>query len=251
MQLSAQRRARIIHAQLLHHQGNSLRQIAEQLHVSHSTVHDDLQHFDDHYPDLARSLAQTLAVNHALSLNAFLEQLLAHGPLGPANDLGDQTDDAPPIPPDRLQDIHRQYRSTVVALFREQRLALRELRQSARPPMPPLNLDLLPLTAPEALPATAPPQLPRLSPQQLLNLAGGLQTPDQTEQDLTEPTDSEHPQPPRPDTNPQPNPAAAPIPETAPEHQPAAPQNRAQRRRAQRQAQRQTQRQARKQRQAV
>ena len=219
MQLTPQRRTRILHAQLLHHQGKSLNQIADQLDVSRSTVHDDLQHFHDHYPDLAHSLNQTLTINHALSLNTFLEELLAQGPLGFLNDQTD--DDAPPIPPDRLADIHKHYLSTVTALFREQRLALRELQSAARSTAPP-NLALLP------------------NPEQLLgNLLNGLHPPDYSGPSRTTPNISEHLQHPRPDTNPSLNTAPAAIQENPLDPQPTTPQNRAQRRRAQRAARKQ------------
>ena len=211
MQLTPQRRTRIIHAQLLHQQGKSLNQIAEQLDVSRSTVHDDLQHFHDHYPDLAHSLNQTLTINHALSLNTFLEALLAQGPLGFLNDQTDD-DDAPPIPPDRLAGIHKHYLSTVTSLFREQRLALRELQSAARPATPPFSLPPLPLN--------------------------DLHPPDYSGPSWTTPDISEHLQHPRPDTNPALNAAPAPIPENPPDPQPTIPQNRAQRRQAQRASQR-------------
>ena len=212
MQLTPQRRHRIIHAQLLHQQGKSLSQIAEQLDVSRSTVHDDLQHFHDHYPDLAHSLTQTLTITHALSLNTFLEELLAQGPLGFLND---QTDDEeqPPIPPERLADIHKHYLTTVIALFREQRLALRELQSAARPATPPFSLPPLPLN--------------------------DLQPPDYSGPNWTTPNISEHLQQPRPDTNPSLNAAPAAIPENPPDPQSITPQNRAQRRRAQRAARKQ------------
>ena len=228
MQLTPQRRHRILHAQLLHHQGKPLNQIADQLDVSRSTVHDDLQHFHDHYPDLAHSLTQTLTITHALSLNTFLEDILAQGPLGFLNDQTDE-DDAPPIPPDRLADIHKHYLSTVAALFREQRLALRELQSAARSTAPP-NLALLP------------------NPEQLLgNLLNGLHPPDYSGPSRTTPNISEHLQHPRPDTNPSLNTAPAAIQENPLDPQPTTPQNRAQRRRAQRASQRA----ARKQRKAV
>ena len=221
MQLTPQRRHRILHAQLLHQQGKSLNQIAEQLDVSRSTVHDDLQHFHDHYPDLAHSLNQTLTIAHALSLNTFLEELLAQGPLGFLNDQTDD-DDQPPIPPERLADIHKHYLSTVIALFREQRLALRELQRDARPNIPPLQLAPLP------------------NPEQLLgNLLNDLQPSDYSGPSWTTPNISEHLQHPRPDTNPSLNAAPAPIPETPPDSQPTTPQNRAQRRQAQRAARKQ------------
>ena len=212
MQLTPQRRHRILHAQLLHHQGKSLNQIAEQLDVSRSTVHDDLQHFHDHYSDLAHSLNQTLTINHALSLNTFLEELLAQGPLGFLNDQTDE-DDQPPIPPDRLADIHKHYLSTVASLFREQRLALRELQSAARPNIPPFSLPPLPLN--------------------------DLHPPDYSGPSRTTPNISEHLQHPRPDTNPALNAAPAAIPENPPDPQPTTPQNRAQRRRAQRAARKQ------------
>ena len=212
MQLTPQRRHRILHAQLLHQQGKSLTQIAEQLDVSRSTVHDDLQHFHDHYPDLAHSLNQTLTINHALSLNTFLEALLAQGPLGFLNDQTDD-DDQPPISPERLADIHKHYLTTVIALFREQRLALRELQRAARPATPPLSLPPLPLN--------------------------DLQPPDYSGPSWTTPNISEHLQQPRPDTNPALNAAPAAIPENPPDPQPTTPQNRAQRRRAQRAARKQ------------
>ena len=258
MHFSPQRRTRIIHAQLLHHQGKSLRQIAEQFGVSHSTVHDDLRCFDTHYAEIAQSLAHAMAVNHAISINAFLEQLISDGPIGPFAHIYSPGPTGEPRPLTQtiavadVPGLHKQFVSAAVALFRERRLAFRDLQhiaaQQSQQPQPPV--EQLTETTADTLPD--PAELPDQS--------------DYSGQNLTPPTTSDHPNPPL-NQPPPPNPpltqgtTAAPNPPPThgavadPNPPPtqgevprsggggrtpptAVPQNRAQRRQAQREAER-------------
>ena len=246
MHFSPQRRTRIIHAQLLHHQGKSLRQIAEQFGVSHSTVHDDLRCFDTHYAEIAQSLAHAMAVNHAISINAFLEQLINDGPIGPFAHIYSPGPTGEPRPLTQsiaiadVPGLHKQFVSAAVALFRERRLAFRDLQhiaaQQSQQPQPPV--EQLTETTADTLPD--PAELPDQS--------------DYSGQNLTPPTTSDHPQPPPANPPPAPNPppmqgttADLNPPPTQGEvprsggggrPPPTVPQNRAQRRQAQREAER-------------
>ena len=248
MHLTPQRRTRIIHAQLLHHQGHSLRQIAEHFNVSHSTVHDDLRLFDTQYPEIAQSLAHAMAVNHAISINTFLEQLIEQGPLSPFADIygqnaaGEQVPVAQTINLGNVPGLHKQYIAAAVALFRERRLAFRDLQhvaaQPAQPSQPPAEQPTD--TTADTLPD--PPELPA--------------SPDYAGQNLTPPTTSDHPPSPLPPSWGETQSGAPhrnPPPTQGPHRNPPPtqgevsqrdgggppPQNRAQRRQAQREAQRQ------------
>ena len=284
MQFSPQRRTRIIHAQLLHHQGKSLRQIAEQFGVSHSTVYDDLRCFDTHYAEIAQSLAHAMAVNHAISINAFLEQLISDGPIGPFAHIFSPGPTGEPMPLTQsiaiadVPGLHKQFISAAVALFRERRLAFRDLQhiaaqqpQQPQPSQPPA--EQLTDTTADALP----------DPAELADQS------DYSGQNLTPPTTSYHPNPPQnqpPPPNPPPTQEATAAPTPPPTQEataaptppptqgataglnppptqrevprsggggrppPTTPQNRAQRRQAQREAER-LERQERKRRQPV
>ena len=138
MPLSPQRRRRALHAHQLRQQGLPLRQIAQQLSVSRTAVHNDLRAFETHRPQLIQTLADDKLLDHAQRLEQRLDQLLSEHPLSklerflalnhdgqvrPLNEI---------LPPDqiaRFVDIHERAIRTALT---EYRATLRDLRASTR-----------------------------------------------------------------------------------------------------------------------
>ena len=138
MTLSPQRRRRALQAHQLRQQGLSLRQIAQQLHLSRTAVHNDLRALETQRPQLIQALADDKLLDHAQRLEQRLDQLLSEHPLSklerflalnhdgqvrPLNEI------LPPEQIARFVDIHERAIRTALA---EYRATLRDLRASTR-----------------------------------------------------------------------------------------------------------------------
>ena len=76
MHIPPKRRRRILNAHHLRQQGQSLRKIAEQLHVSHATIRADLQLVESHWSELAAPAADDLLLNQLHILRCLLVKLV-------------------------------------------------------------------------------------------------------------------------------------------------------------------------------
>ena len=138
MTLSPQRRRRALQAHQLRQQGLSLRQIAQQLNLSRTAVHNDLRALETQRPQLTQAIADDKLLDHAHRLEQRLDQLLSEHPLSklerflalnhdgqvrPLNEI------LPPEQIARFVDIHERAIRTALA---EYRAALRDLRASTR-----------------------------------------------------------------------------------------------------------------------
>ena len=76
MQITPERRQRILKAQHLRQQGQSLRKIAEQLGVSHATVIADLKLLETHWSEIAAAAADDLLIEQMHHLRQYLAHVL-------------------------------------------------------------------------------------------------------------------------------------------------------------------------------
>ena len=83
MPTSPQRRARIRQAHQLRQHGHTLRSIAQQLNVSHSTIAEDLKRFETHRSEITAHVNHDLQLEHTLQLRDRLHHLYAQDPLHP------------------------------------------------------------------------------------------------------------------------------------------------------------------------
>ena len=261
MPLSPRRRRRALQAHQLRDQGLSLRQIAQHLHISHTTVHHDLLALETNWPEIAQSAVAEHTMRVVQLSRQRLETLAREGPLGPFHRVQTRTPDGLIYPAAQLLSdaslirLHELHERALHNAARQLLNAVKQLGRTAPDQIAPnadhapWSDDQLPFPLEEladaelpnaALPDDQPPALnPPTAPDNTLTEPN---TPNQT---LTNPTTPNHLQPPRPDS-------AAPqtaAPTTA--QHPNRPtttlhETRAQRRLAQRQAQRQAERQARK-----
>ena len=83
MPTSPQRRARIRQAHQLRQHGHTLRSIANQLNVSHSTIAEDLKLFETQRSEITAHVNHDLQLEHTLQLRDRLHHLYAQDPLHP------------------------------------------------------------------------------------------------------------------------------------------------------------------------
>ena len=182
MPLSPRQRRRALQARQLRDQGLPLRQIADQLDISHSTARRDLLALETDWPDIARAAAHELILQLVQLCRHRLETLAREGPLGPFNQLNLRTDALSPDHRIRLHELHnRALRNTAAQLLE----AVAQLNAAATTPINPADWseNQLPYPLDELTDAERP-------------------APDNPYQDVPNPTTRNRPQPPRPDSNP-------------------------------------------------
>ena len=232
MPTSPQRRRRILHAHELRQAGQSLRQIATTLGVSHATIHADLKLFETDWSDLAEQTADDFLFEHVTLLRRRVHRLLQEDPTKPLEGFsfltngGRVTPLLPNTAPAQIARLHEVHHRAIATALREYRLILRELRPAAkaraladaeaeafdfpndqlvdapRPKSLPDPAKTQPkLNEPDHLRPPGPPTFePSPTPEQLER--GTLSIVDDYERSKTKPTNPDQPQPPRPDTQP-------------------------------------------------
>ena len=167
MPTSPQRRRRILHAHELRQAGNSLRQIADTLGVSHATIHADLKLFETDWSDIAEQTADDFLFEHVTLLRRRVHRLLQEDPTKPLEGFsfltngGRVTPLLPNTAPAQIARLHEVHHRAIATALREYRLILRELRPPPKPARSP---------TPRPKPSTSPttnsstPRDPRLSP---------------------------------------------------------------------------------------
>ena len=232
MPTSPQRRRRILHAHELRQAGNSLRQIAETLGVSHATIHADLKLFETDWSDIAEQTADDFLFEHVTLLRRRVHRLLQEDPTKPLEGFsfltngGRVTPLLPNTAPAQIARLHEVHHRAIATALREYRLILRELRPAAKAraladaeaeafDFP--DDQLVDAPRPKALPDPAKTQ-PKLNEPNHLRPAGPptfepsptpeqlerrtLSIVDDYERSKTKPTKPDQPQPLRPDTQP-------------------------------------------------
>ncbi len=202
MPLSPQRRRRALRAHELRQHHFTIREIAEELHVSPATVHDDLRAIETHQAEFARATAQDALLQHLALLRHRIHELITN-PLKPLEPFAAQNPDGSVQPlfqhidsADLIRYLQHRDRALQSAL-REYRLTARDLLRAAD------TAQLDPETIAAAVneypaaeladaepPIGQPTELPTEHSEQTLN------NPEQTRTNLN---NSEHPQPLRPD----------------------------------------------------
>ncbi len=242
MPTSPQRRRRILHAHELRQAGNSLRQIAETLGVSHATIHADLKLFETDWSDIAEQTADDFLFEHVTLLRRRVHRLLQEDPTKPLEAFSFVTDGGRVTPlvertaPAQIARLHEVHHRAIATALREYRLILRELRPAAKAraladaeaeafDYP--DDQLVDAPRPKALPDPAKTQ-PKLNEPNQLRPTGPpafdpSPTPEQRERQTlsmmadyqrskTKPTNPDQLQPPRPDTHPgEPSTAKTPL----------------------------------------
>ena len=209
MPLSPQRRRRALRAHELRQHCFTIREIAAELHVSPTTIHDDLRAVEAHQADFARATAQDALLQHLALLRRRIHELTTD-PLKPLEPFAAQNPDGTVQPlfqhiqsADLIRYLQQRDRALESAL-REYRLTARELLRAADAGQldaeaaaaandypaeeladapPPINQTI-------AQPVAQPAELPVTQPEQ---------TPNNPEQTRTKLNNSEQPQPLRPD----------------------------------------------------
>ena len=222
MPTSPQRRHRIRRAHQLRQHGHTLRQIAQQLNVSHSTIAEDLKRFETHRQEITTDISHDLQLEHTLQLRDRLHHLYAQDPLHPlqryplTDAQGRQKTRAAEATTSEIIRLYSLHQRAITQAEREYRHALQELAhadinseadtldypddqlaaaqpvQPAQPrtqPTKPDQIRTTPTTAEHAKPAAKPAKSPKTQPDH-------PQTqPTKPEQTRTTPTTTEHPQP--------------------------------------------------------
>ena len=232
MPTSPQRRRRILHAHELRQAGQSLRQIATTLGVSHATIHADLKLFETDWSDIAEQTADDFLFEHVTLLRRRVHRLLQEDPTKPLEAFSFVTDGGRVTPlaertaPAQIARLHEVYHRAIATALREYRLVLRELRPAAKAralaDAEAESFDypddqLVDAPRPKALPDPAKTQ-PKLNEPNQLRPPGPptfdpSPTPEQRERQTlsmmadyqrskTKPTNPDQPQPPRPDSQP-------------------------------------------------
>ncbi len=232
MPTSPQRRRRILHAHELRQAGQSLRQIATALGVSHATIHADLKLLETDWSGIAEQTADDFLFEHVTLLRRHVHRLLQEDPTKPLEafsfltDGGKVTPLLPHTAPAQIARLHEVHHRAIATALREYRLILRELRPAAKAraladaeaeafDFP--DDQLLDAPRPKAVPDPAKTQ-PKLNEPNHLRPVGPptfepAQTPEQRERTTlsilgdyerskTRSTNPDQPQPPRPDTQP-------------------------------------------------
>ena len=197
MPLSPQRRRRALRAHELRQECRTIRQIAQQLHVSPTTIHDDLRAVETHQADFARATAQDALLQHLALLRRRIHDLMAD-PLKLLEPFAAQHPDGSLQPlfqhissAELIRHLQQRDRALETAL-REYRLSARDLLRAAQTgqlnPQAAAAVNQYP--AEELADAPQPSEQPINQPEQ---------TPNNPEQTRTTLNNSEHPQPARPD----------------------------------------------------
>ena len=195
MPLSPRQRRRALRAHQLRGEGLPLRQIADQLQISHSTARRDLLALETDWPDIARAAAHELILQVVQLCRHRLETLAREGPLGPFSRLNLRTDTLSSDHRIRLHELHnRALRNTASQLL--QAVAQLNADTVAAGPIDPADWSAgeLPYPLDELTDAQRP-------------------APDNPCQDVPNPTAPNHYQPPRPDRD-----LSQPGPHYAPKH---------------------------------
>ena len=138
MPTSPQRRRRILHAHELRQAGQSLRQIATTLGVSHATIHADLKLFETDWSDIAEQTADDFLFEHVTLLRRRVHRLLQEDPTKPLEGFsfltngGRVTPLLPNTAPAQIARLHEVHHRAIATALREYRLILRELRPAAK-----------------------------------------------------------------------------------------------------------------------
>ena len=138
MPTSPQRRRRILHAHELRQAGQSLRQIATALDVSHATIHADLKLLETDWSDIAEQTADDFLFEHVTLLRRHVHRLLQEDPTKPLEafsfltDGGKVTPLLPHTAPAQIARLHEVHHRALATALREYRLTLRELRPAAK-----------------------------------------------------------------------------------------------------------------------
>ena len=215
MPTSPQRRARIRQAHQLRQHGHTLRQIANQLNVSHSTIAEDLKLFETQRSEITAHVNHDLQLEHTLQLRDRLHHLYAQDPLHPfqryplTDAQGRQKTRVAEASNNEIIRLYSLHQRAITQAEREYRHALKELAhadissetdtdaldypddqlaapaQPAQPRTTPTTTEHAKPTQPAAKPAKSPqpqPNHPRTQPTK-------------PEQPRTQPTTAEQPQP--------------------------------------------------------
>ena len=214
MPLSPRRRRRALQAHQLRAQGLSLRQIAQHLRISHTSVHHDLLALETDWPEIARTAANELTMSVVQLFQQRLETLAREGPLGPFKGIQNRTADGTIYPAAqllddaaiiRLHELHdRALRNAAGQLLQ----AAKQLNNTAAPidaaaePDAPLGELPYPLEELADADLNAEQPIPEPAPDAPAAPNQTLTAPTKPNQRLTNPTTPNHPQPPRPDSPP-------------------------------------------------
>ena len=198
MPLSPQRRRRALHAHELRQHHFTIREIADELHVSPATVHDDLRAIETHQAEFACATAHDALLQHLALLRHRIHELLTN-PLRPLEPFAAQNSDGSVQPlfqhiasADLIRYLQHRDRALQSAL-REYRLTARDLLRAAdAAQLDPETIAAAVNEYPAAELADAEPPIeqPINPPEQTLN------NPEQTRTNLN---NSEQTQPLRPD----------------------------------------------------
>ena len=210
MPLSPRRRRRALQAHQLRSQGLSLRQIAQHLRISHTSVHHDLLALETDWPEIAQTAANELTMSVVQLFQHRLQTLAREGPLGPFKGIQNLASDGAVYPAAqllndaaiiRLHELHdralRNAAGQLLQAAKQLNNAAANPTDTAAEPDAPLGHNL-PYPLEELADADINPEQPL--PEPTLDAPNHtLTAPIKPNQRLTNPTTPNHPQPPRPD----------------------------------------------------
>ena len=159
MPISPRRRRRILHAHRLREGGWSLREIAAELDISHTTVHQDLKLLETHWVEFAQALANDSLIEHHCRLRDQLERLYNQHPLDAVHGFHDGMA-LIEFPPAQLVQLVALHKREIIAAMREYRYSINDLRKAAEAqrdtPQPVPDYPDAELTPPEPPEQTQP-----------------------------------------------------------------------------------------------
>ena len=159
MPISPRRRRRILHAHRLREGGWSLREIAAELDISHTTVHQDLKLLETHWAEFAQALANDSLIEHHCRLRDQLERLYNQHPLDAVHGFHDGMA-LIEFPPAQLVQLVALHKREIIAAMREYRYSINDLRKAAEAqrdtPQPVPDYPDAELTPPEPPEQTQP-----------------------------------------------------------------------------------------------
>ena len=185
-------------AHQLRQQGHTLRSIANQLNVSHSTIAEDLKHFETHRQEITAHVNHDLQLEHTLQLRDRLHHLYAQDPLHPfqryplTDAQGSQKTRAAEASNKEIINLYSLHQRAITQAEREYRHALQHLAHAD------INSEAAPDTLDypdDQLAAAAPPA-------QLTQPDQPRTQPTKPEQTRTQPTTAEHAKPIQPAAKP-------------------------------------------------
>ena len=196
MPTSPQRRARIRQAHQLRQQGHTLRQIANQLNVSHSTIAEDLKRFETHRSEITAHVNHDLQLEHTLQLRDRLHHLYAQDPLHPlqryplTDAQGSQKTRAAEASNSEIIRLYSLHQRAITQAEREYRHALQKLAHAdihseAAPDTLDYPDDQLAAAPPAQLTQPAQPDQPRTQPTKPEQTRTTLTTAEQPQPKLT------------------------------------------------------------------